>query len=79
VCYASFITLRGLWLGPMLIERHGFSLVQSGNVAVVVSAVSLIGPALFGRFDPGGARGAGAGSIGYTLLMRGGLRRRSRW
>ena len=24
VCYASFISLRGLWLGPLLIERHGF-------------------------------------------------------
>lgn len=53
VCYASFISLRGLWLGPFLIERHGFSLVQSGNVALAVSAVSLISPALFGRFDPG--------------------------
>ncbi|RYY65107.1 MAG: MFS transporter, partial [Comamonadaceae bacterium] len=37
VTYAAFITLRGLWLGPLLIERHGFSLVQSGNVAVIVS------------------------------------------
>ncbi len=53
VCYASFISLRGLWLGPFLIERHGFSLVQSGHVALAVSAVSLISPALFGRFDPG--------------------------
>jgi predicted MFS family arabinose efflux permease len=53
VCYASFISLRGLWLGPFLIERHGFSLVQSGNVALAVSVVSLLSPALFGRFDPG--------------------------
>jgi predicted MFS family arabinose efflux permease len=53
VCYASFISLRGLWLGPMLIERHGYTLVQSGNVALAVSLVSLISPALFGRFDPG--------------------------
>ena len=28
VAYAGFITLRGLWLGPLLVERHGFSLVQ---------------------------------------------------
>ncbi|WOI46132.1 MFS transporter [Acidovorax sp. BLS4] len=54
--YASFLALRGLWLGPLLIERHGFSLVQSGNVAVVVSLVSLFSPALFGRLDPGPAR-----------------------
>jgi predicted MFS family arabinose efflux permease len=53
VCYASFISLRGLWLGPMLIERLGFTLVQSGNVALAVSLVSLASPALFGRFDPG--------------------------
>lgn len=53
VGYASFVSLRGLWLGPLLIERHGFSLVQSGNVALVMSLVSLAGPPLFGRFDPG--------------------------
>ncbi len=53
VGYASFISLRGLWLGPMLMQRHGFSLVQSGNVALLMSLASLFGPALFGRFDPG--------------------------
>ncbi|MEO5695659.1 MAG: MFS transporter [Burkholderiaceae bacterium] len=67
VCYASFISLRGLWLGPFLIERHGYSLVQSGNVALAVSAVSLISPALFGRFDPGdGTRRRWL--IGWALL-----------
>ena len=55
VTYAAFLTLRGLWLGPLLIERHGFTLVQSGNVALLVSLVSLVGPALFGRADPGPA------------------------
>ncbi len=55
VTYASFITLRGLWLGPLLIERYGFSLLQSGNVALAVSVVSLIGPPLFGHRDPAGA------------------------
>jgi predicted MFS family arabinose efflux permease len=53
VCYASFISLRGLWLGPMLIERYGFSLVQSGTVALGVSLVSLLSPSVFGRLDPG--------------------------
>jgi predicted MFS family arabinose efflux permease len=67
VCYASFISLRGLWLGPMLIERHGFSLVQSGNVALAVSAVSLISPALFGRYDPG-ERTRPRWLVGWTLL-----------
>ena len=56
VTYAALISLRGLWLGPLLIERHGFSLVQSGNVALALSVVALCGPMLFGRIDPGPAR-----------------------
>jgi MFS family permease len=54
VTYAAFISLRGLWLGPLLIERYGYSLVQSGNVALIVSVVSLFGPPLFGRLDRDG-------------------------
>lgn len=54
VTYAAFISLRGLWLGPLLIQRHGFSLVQSGNVALIVSVISLIGAPLFGRLDRDG-------------------------
>src|SRR5450830_367253 len=56
VTYASFISLRGLWLGPMLLQRHGFSLVQCGNVALAVSVVGLFGPPLFGRLHWEGAR-----------------------
>ena len=52
VTYASYITLRGLWLGPLLIERFGYTLVQSGNVALAVSALGMVGPAIFGKFDP---------------------------
>lgn len=70
VGYASFVSLRGLWLGPMLIERHGFSLVQSGNVALVMSLVSLAGPPLFGRFDPGPATRR-RWITGFTLGMAG--------
>jgi predicted MFS family arabinose efflux permease len=68
VGYASFIALRGLWLGPLLMQRHGFSLVQSGNVALVMSLASLLGPPLFGRFDPGPARRR-RWIIGFTLLL----------
>ena len=70
VTYAAFLALRGLWLGPLLIERHAFSLVQSGNVALAVSLVSLFGPALFGRLDPGAARRR-RWIIGGTVLMAG--------
>ncbi len=52
VTYASFITLRGLWLGPLMIERFGLSLVQAGHVALLMSVVALFGPAFFGRLDP---------------------------
>jgi predicted MFS family arabinose efflux permease len=55
VTYASFITLRGLWLGPLLIERHGFTLLEAGHVALAVSLVAMLGPPLFGRLDPGPA------------------------
>ncbi|MDO5626638.1 MAG: MFS transporter, partial [Pseudomonadota bacterium] len=54
--YAGFITLRGLWLGPLLVERHGFTLVQSGHVALAMTLASMASPAVFGRLDPGGAR-----------------------
>jgi predicted MFS family arabinose efflux permease len=56
VAYASFLTLRGLWIAPMLIDRYGFTLVESGNMALVMSLISLFTPALFGRFDPGPTR-----------------------
>lgn len=56
VSYAAFITLRGLWLGPALQERHGLSLVASGNVALAMTLTGMISPALFGRMNPGGAR-----------------------
>jgi len=70
VSYASFITLRGLWLGPLLMQRHDFSLVQSGNVALAMSLVSLVGPPLFGRFDPGPEKRR-FWIFGFTLLLAG--------
>ena len=70
VGYASFISLRGLWLGPMLMQRHGFSLVQCGNVALVMSLASLVGPPLFGRLDPGPAHRR-RWIVGFTLLLAG--------
>jgi predicted MFS family arabinose efflux permease len=68
VGYAAFISLRGLWLGPLLMQRHGFSLVQSGNVALVMSLASLFGPPLFGRLDPGPAHRR-RWIVGFTLLL----------
>ncbi len=67
VTYAAFMTLRGLWLGPLLIERFGYTLVQSGNVALLVSVVSLAGPPFFGRLPATGA-GRRRWIVGFTLV-----------
>ena len=66
VTYAAFMTLRGLWLGPLLTERFGFSLVQSGNIALLVSIVSIFGPPCFGRM-PTTAGSRRRWIIGFTL------------
>ena len=66
--YASILSLRGLWLGPLLIDRHGYTLVASGHVATAMSLVSLFSPAFFGRMDPGpGTRRRWL--TGFTVLM----------
>lgn len=68
VGYASFLSLRGLWIAPLLMHRLDFTLVQSGNVAVAVSLVSLFSPALFGRLDPGPLRRR-AWVVNVSLLL----------
>ena len=66
--YASMLSLRGLWLGPLLIDRHGYTLVASGHVATAMSLVSLFSPAFFGHMDPGpGTRRRWL--TGFTVLM----------
>lgn len=72
VTYASFITVRGLWLGPLLLERHHFTLVEAGHVAFVVSLVAMAGPPLFGWLDPGPAtrrRWLVLGTLGIAALL----------
>ena len=54
--YAAFLAVRGLWLGPMLTQRYGLSLVEVGHVASAISLAGLLGPLVFGRIDPGGAK-----------------------
>lgn len=72
VTYAAFMTLRGLWLGPLLIDRYGYSLVQSGNVALLVSIISIAGPPIFGRIRAAGAarrRWVVGFTLAYALLF----------
>lgn len=64
--YAGFLALRGLWLGPLLVERHGLTLVHAGHIALLLSVVGMAGPPLFGRLDPGEARRR-AWIVGWTL------------
>ena len=68
VTYASFVALRGLWLGPMLMQRHGFSLIASGNVALLMTLIAMFSPPLFGRMDPGPGRRR-RWIVGFTLLV----------
>jgi MFS family permease len=56
VCYGTAIAIRGLWLVPMFVERHGLSLIAAGNVALAVSVAMIFAPALAGRIDPGERR-----------------------
>ena len=67
VSYASFIALRGLWLGPLLMQRHGWNLVAAGHLAVALTIVALVSLPLFGRADPG-PRGRRRWLLAGTLL-----------
>ncbi len=49
-------------------QRFGLTLVQSGNMAVGMSLVSLFSPALFGRLDPGPLRRR-AWVVNVSLLL----------
>lgn len=54
VGYAAILTFRGFWIVPFLSEQHGLTLVQSGNVALLMSVGMTFSPFLFGWVDPGG-------------------------
>jgi MFS family permease len=52
VSYGAVITVRGLWVVPMFVERYGLSLLSAGNVALLFSISMILGPAVMGQFDP---------------------------
>ena len=68
VVYASFMALRGLWLGPSMMQRHGWSLVDAGNLAIVLTLAMVASLPPFGRADPGPPRRR-AWLTGFTLTM----------
>ena len=53
--YSTAITVRGLWIVPLLVERLGLSTVEASNVVLGVSIAMIAGPAFFGAIDPGPA------------------------
>lgn len=53
VSYGAVITIRGLWVVPMFVERYGLSLLSAGNVALLFSISMILGPAVIGQLDPG--------------------------
>jgi predicted MFS family arabinose efflux permease len=53
ITYSSLLALRGLWIVPLFVQRHDFTLVQTGNVVLVLSIAMLFSPMIFGRIDPG--------------------------
>lgn len=68
VIYASFMALRGLWLGPAMMQRYGWSLVEAGNLAIVLTLVMVLSLPPFGRADPGPPRRR-AWLTGFTLAV----------
>jgi predicted MFS family arabinose efflux permease len=53
ITYSSLLALRGLWIVPLFVQRHHFTLVQTGNVVLILSVAMLFSPMIFGRIDPG--------------------------
>jgi MFS family permease len=53
ITYSSMLALRGLWIVPLFVQRHDFTLVQAGNVVLILSVAMLLSPMIFGRIDPG--------------------------
>jgi predicted MFS family arabinose efflux permease len=53
ITYSSLLALRGLWIVPLFVQRHDFTLVQTGNVVLLLSVAMLMSPMIFGRIDPG--------------------------
>ena len=43
VMYGALITIRGLWIVPMFVERYALTLVAAGNVALLVSVAIILG------------------------------------
>ncbi|MCB8823202.1 MFS transporter [Microvirga rosea] len=72
VTYAAVVAIRGLWIVPIFVNWHSFSLREAGYVAFAMTVAMIVGPALAGPLDPGPASRRGAIiliSAGLTLAL----------
>jgi MFS family permease len=51
VCYATVLTVVGLWGGPYLADVYGLDGVARGNVLLALNIAVLVGVSLYGRLD----------------------------
>ncbi|MBC7579615.1 MAG: MFS transporter [Tardiphaga sp.] len=51
VSLAVLLVLRGLWVGPWLMDVKGLSRLDAGNVLTVFTVALVVGPALMGLVD----------------------------
>jgi len=51
ICYATVLTVVGLWGGPYLADVHGLDGVARGNVLLALNIAVLVGVSLYGRLD----------------------------
>jgi len=49
--YGTFVGLQGLWLGPYLIDAHGYSPVQTGNLLTLLAIGTIVGGPIAGRLS----------------------------
>ena len=51
VAYAVLATMMGLWAGPYLHDVHGLSVVERGNVLMLMAAAQTLGVLAYGPLD----------------------------
>ncbi len=51
VCYASVLTVSGLWGGPYLKDVHGLDGSDRGNVLMAVNVAMIVGVLAYGRLE----------------------------
>lgn len=71
VSYPVVIVLRGLWVGPYMIDVYGLSLIKTGDVVLVMSIAMIVGPLIYGRLERRVGLGPGIvwGSVATAVVL----------